>query len=1087
MKKVLLLFAMPMAIVSLVHAQERQVAGTVKGSDGSPVLMATIQIKGTSTGTTTDKQGHFSLTVKDSKAVLIVRSVGFLTREVTVGDNPTLSIVLPVDTKALQEVVVTALGIRQEKKAIGYSAQDVKGDELTRTAPSNPLSALSGKVAGATIITASGTPGAAVRVQLRGATTILGSNQPLFVIDGLPVDNSETNTSSDASGTAGVMQSNRMVDINPDDVENITILKGPAAAALYGSQASNGAIIITTKKGKRSADGRTFNVSYGVTVNFDQVNKLPDRQTKYGQGMYGILARPDFVPDTLFALGFGNAAKSYSYGPAIDTLVFDGDKSYLWDPNGRLVGKSSNPGGKAANVYDPYKFFQTGVGVQHNLAVTGGNANLGYRVSVSHFNQEAIIPQNNFKKTTVAFSTDYKYNDKFNVITSLNYVNSGGSRPQQGSNTSGVMLGLLRTTPTFDNSGGTSGSTDPKAYMLQDNTGNQRSYRGRGGYDNPYWTVNMNPYRDDVQRVFGTVGAIYKPFDWLSITERFGGDYSMDNRKQIYSKNSAGFPSGQIFEDQLSTLVINNDLFATLTKHAGKFDYSLLVGQNVYDLKTKYLHTQGDGFSSNDFQGVTNTSSNSLSVGNTRQRRVAFYGKANVAFSNYLFLELTGRYEGNSTLPTQNQFFFYPAASLGYIFSEGLNLKSNAFTYGKVRLAYSSVGRGLNPYSLQTYYTQAGVADGWTNGVTFPYSGRVGFLTSGTLGNPNLTAEKTNQLEIGTELRFLDNRIGLDYTYYRGKSNNLLNAVTIASSSGYGQVYLNAASMQNQGHEVTLTLEPVKTKNFNWNMAFTYFQNRNKVLKLADGIDRFDFNGFTGIFVSAIVGKQYGSLYGTGYLKDAQGRLVINDKGAPGDGAYGLPIVYDPLQYLGDVNPKWSGSVGNTFTYKGISLYVLFETKQKFDIWNGTWGAMTNFGVSANTLERGTQKVFDGVKGHLDDNGQLVTKGEKNDIKGDINADYYTGVGSGFTVNEPFIQDASWIRLREVSLGYRIDGKKLFKNKRLFDAVTVTAIARNLWLHTKYTGVDPETSLFGTQEAQGFDYFNNPGTKTYGFSLKFDF
>ncbi|NSL90328.1 SusC/RagA family TonB-linked outer membrane protein [Chitinophaga sp. Mgbs1] len=1074
MKKVLLLFAMPMAIVSLAYAQERQVTGTVKGSDGNPVLLATIQIKGTTTGTTTDKQGHFSINVKDGNAVLVIRSVGYLTREIAVGNQSELSVALPIDTKALQEVVVTALGLKQEKKSIGYAAQDVKGDELTRTAPSNPLSALSGKVAGATIITASGTPGAAVRVQLRGATTILGSNQPLFVIDGLPVDNSETNTMSDGSGTAGVLQSNRMVDINPEDVENITILKGPAAAALYGSQASNGAVIITTKKGKRNPDGKSFNVSYSLTGNFDKVSQLPERQNVYAQGRGGNLGYPE-------------NGVAHSYGPRIDQLVFDNSEPYLWDKNGKLVLKSANPNGKPAIAYDPYQFFRTGVGLQHNLAISGGNNALGYRLSVSHFNQNGIIPLTNFKKNTISFSTDYKYNDKFSVNTAMNYINSGGSRPQQGSNLSGIMLGLLRTTPTFDNSNGATDPKDPSAYLLGDNSGDQRSYRGRGIYDNPYWTVNMNPYNDNVQRFFGTVGATYKPFEWLSITERFGGDYSLDNRKQIYSKGSGGNPAGQYFEDQLSTLAINNDLFATFTKKSGKFDYSLLVGQNLYDLSSKYLHTQGDNMSGNDFQGVTNTGSNSLTISNSRQRRVAFYGKANVAFDNNLFLELTGRYEGNSTLPRQNQFFFYPAASLGWVFSEGLNIKNNIFSYGKARIAYSSVGRGLNPYSLQTYYTRTAPGDGWTNGVLFPFNGLVGFSKSGTLGNPNLTAEKTKQFEVGTELRFFDNRVTIDYTYYKGKSIGLLNAVSIAPSSGYGQAYLNAASMTNQGHELTVGVSPIRNKDLEWNITVNYSQNRNKVLELAEGIDRFDFNGFTGIFVSAIVGKQYGSLYGAGYLKDEQGRTVISDEGAPGDPGYGYPIPIAELQYLGDVNPKWSGSVANNFNYKGIVFSFLIETRQGMDMWNGTWGAMTNFGTSANTLDRGTEKVFPGVKGHLDGNGKLVSKGEANNISAKLNEGYYTGIGSGFNVNEPFIQDASWVRLREVSLGYRFDGKMFFKKKPLFKAVTVTAIGRNLWLNTKYTGVDPETSLFGTQEAQGFDYFNNPGTKTYGFSARFEF
>ena len=1074
MKKMLLFFAMLMAVVSMLHAQTRQLSGSVRSTDDNPIPMVTIQIKGTTNGTVTDGKGRFNLQVPEG-AVLVVRSLGYHTREIPVGTSSTLNITLTQDDKSLSEVVVTALGTKENKRKLGFAAQDIKAEDLTRTAPSNPLSALSGKVAGASVISASGTPGAAVRVTMRGPTT-LGDNQPLFVVDGIPMDNSEVNTGSDAGGTAGVTQSNRLVDMNNDDIESITMLKGPAAAAIYGSRASNGVVVITTKKGKRTADGKTFNVAYGITGNFDKVNKLPDRQNKFAQGLEGTYMGPDDPS------GF----RSYSFGPAIDTMVFDGNTNYLWDKNGRLVGKSANPGGKKAIAYDPYDFFVVGKGLQHNLSVSGGNPSLGYRVSVSHLNQGGIIPNSNFKKTTVNFSTDYKFNEKFNMVTSMNYANSGGNRPQQGSNTSGIMLGLLRTTPTFDNSNGGLKFDDPAPYLLGDNSGRQRSYRGTGGYDNPYWTVNMNPYTGNVQRFYGNVTMNYKPFDWLTITERAGADYSTDNRKQIYSKYSATAVSGQYFEDQMTSYTINNDLFATLQKTAKKVTYGVMLGHNVYDYTYKYIHTQGDAFVSNDFQGITNTLSNSLGISNSRQRRVAFYGQANFSYDNYLFVEATGRYESSSTLPVENQWYFFPSANVGFVFTDALKMNSKVLNYGKIRAAYSMVGRALSPYFTTTYYGQTAPGDGWTNGITFPYNGLVGYSKGSVIGNDKLKAEKTSQVELGADLRFFGDRITLDYTFYKGTSKDLLNQVTVANSSGYGSIWLNSATMTNTGHEVTLGVTPVRTKDFNWNMTFNYSQNRNNVVKLADGLDRIDFNGFTGISTSVLVGKQYGTLYGTGYLKDAQGRLVINDEDGSPD--KGLPILQDALQYLGDINPKWIGSFGNTFTYKGISLYLLFETRQKFSMWNGTWGAMTNFGVSANTLDRYTTKVFDGVKGHIDANtGELVTKGEKNDIPGLLDEYYYTGVGSGFLVNEPFVEDASWVRLRELSLSYRLDGKKLFKNKPYFQAVTVSAIGRNLWLHTKYKGVDPETSLFGTQEAQGFDYFNNPGTKTYGFSLRFEF
>ncbi len=387
----------------------------------------------------------------------------------------------------------------------------------------------------------------------------------MFVIDGVPVDNSETLTGNDADGTAGVGEANRLVDLNPDDIESISVLKGPAAAALYGSMASNGVVIITTKTGG-VIGAKKFHISYGITTTFDRVNKLPERQDKYAQGFGG-----DLMVATPSASGF-----SYSYGPAMDTLVYDGNTNYLWDPHGMLEGESLNPNGTKAIVYDPYKFFQTGVGYLHNLAIAGANNDLSYRVSVGLTDQKGIIPLSYFKKVNIGFSTDYKFSSIFDVATSVNYVDSRTNRPQQGSNVNGVMLGLLRTPPSFDNSGGVTDPTDPKAYMLGDNTGRQRSYRGTGGYDNPYWTVNMNPFTDNTNRVFGNITATLKPFTWLSIVERFGGDYYVTDTKQIYSKGSSGTNvTGTVFENSFGNRIMNNDIMATATKKVNNLNLSL--------------------------------------------------------------------------------------------------------------------------------------------------------------------------------------------------------------------------------------------------------------------------------------------------------------------------------------------------------------------------------------------------------------------------------------------------------------------------------------------------------------------------------
>lgn len=1061
----------------LAWSQSKTVTGRVTNANGDPIPYATIKVKESNTGTAADQDGKFSIAAS-TNAVLVVTAAGFSPHEVNIGNQSEVNITLQA-TSNLQEVVVTALGIKREKKALGYAVQDVQAEDLTRTRPSNPLNALAGKVAGATVISSSGLPGGSVRVQLRGATSLLGDNSPLFVMDGVPLDNSENLTDNDGGGTGGVGQGNRLLDINPDDIESISVLKGPTASALYGSAASNGVIIITTKRGG-SAGGKRFNISYGITTTFDRVSKLPERQNKYAQGISQSYLGPNA----------SSGLRSYSYGPEISSLVYDGNSNYLWDPNGALVEKSSNPGGKAAQVYDPYKFFTTGTGMIHSLAVSGGNNDLTYRVSAGLTNQDGIIPLSYLKKLNLGFVTDYKFSSIFNVSTTVNFANSRTNRPQQGSNVNGIMLGLLRTPPTFDNSGGVSDPTDPLAFMLDDNTGRQRSYRGTGGYDNPYWTINMNPYTDNTNRVFGNIAATLNPLPWLSITNRFGGDYYVTDLKQIYSKGSSGANvTGLVFEYSLSNLIVNNDLFATATKKFDAFDLSLMVGQNIYNNYYKGFALIGNGINFNEYQGISNTQSQTLSVEDYRHRRTAYYARFNAGFNNYLFLDITGRQEQSSTLPTANRSFFYPSASLGFVFSEALKMNTGMLSFGKLRVSYAKVGKDLSPYRLQTYYSQPLPSDGWTDGVSFPFNGLTGYVKSNTIGNPTLKAEQTTSLEFGADIRLFQNRLSFDYTYYSSKSKDLLNSVSIAKSSGFGNVYLNAASMENKGHELTVSATPVKSESVDWTITVNYNSFKNKVTRLAEGIDRFDFNGFSGIFVSALVGQPYGVIYGTGYERDKEGRLVINDDGTPGDGAYGMPIVANDLKYIGNTNPKWTGGISNNISWKGLNFYFLFETRQKYDIWNGTWGAMTNFGTSKNTENRYTNTVFEGVEGHMDDEGKLVSSGKANAISVELNEDYYTGVGSGFTVNEPFVQDATWVRLREISLGYKLKSGSFFKNtsKAWFSAATFSVSGRNLWLKTDYEGVDPETSLFGSQAAQGFDYFNNPGSKSFAFSVKLDF
>lgn len=1080
---VLLLFL----LVQTAMAQTRVITGAVSDSkSGEKLPGVNVVVKGTTIGTVTAADGSYNLVLPKDATAIQFKMVGMRTKEVVLGAENVVNVTLDEDVLGLDEVVVSALGIKREKKALGYSVQDVKSDYLTQAQAPNALSGLSGKVAGVQITQSAGSPGAAAYIQIRGATSITGNNQPLFVVDGVPIDNS-WNPSYDADEFAdlgSVPQSNRALDINPEDIESISVLKGPAAAALYGINASNGVVIITTKKG--SGVGKTskrLNISYNTAVTWEKVNKLPEMQKKYSQGISGNYLAPSST----------SGLRVYSWGADISTLKYM-DSTYAYDKNGYIVPGTDPRGVREVTPYDAGDFFQTGVSYNNTVNLSGATEASSYRISLANLKSGGIIPLTDWNRTTLGLNFEQKLASNLTGGVTATYVNSGGTRPQQGSNVNGVMLGLLRTPPTFDNSNGVTDPTDKSAYELAN--GRQRNYRGGVGYDNPYWTVNKNKYKDEVNRLYGNFYFNYSPTNWLTLTSRTGTDHHTEYRKQVYSLYSSGqYGVGQVYEAGTDYTHFYQDITATATKDINEdLNLSVLLGNNIYSEKSRTLFLRGDGMNFPGFFNINNTQNVSLTSSEYMLRRVAIFGQARLAYKSYLFLDVTARNERSSTLPTANNSFTYPAVSLGFVFSDLLDLNNNKwFQYGKVRASYASVGKDADPYSLVTYYDKASAADGWTNGITFPFNGRSGYTLSFLAGNPNLKPENTSTIEFGTELKFLNNRLTIDYTYYSSKSKNLILPVSIAPSTGFSSYYTNAGEMENKGHELQIIGTPIKTKDFNWDIALNWSRNRNKVIQLAEGLDQLLLGGFTGGSVRAIPGLPYRTLYGGLYLRDDNGNIVINDD--PND-EIGYPVA-DPIPgVMGDVNPKWIGSLANNFSFKGINLGILFETRQGNQIWNGTWGAMTNFGTSANTLNRGEEIVFTGVKGHLDANGNLVHydansnevagPGATNDKKALLDENWYTTNGGGFgNITEQFVEDGSFVKLRELSLGYSIDNKVL--KSKVISGASIALIGRNIWLKTEYKGVDPETSLAGASNAQGMDYFNGPGTKSWGVNLKLNF
>lgn len=1076
------------------EAQSRIISGTISdGSSKKPLAGVSITVKGTNVTARSGDDGNYAIVAPTGATKLVFSMLGKLTQELDIPADNVLNVTMEEDAQNLNEVVVTAVGIKREKKSLGYAVQEVKGDAITKANNGNTLGALSGKVAGVQVTGTSGTPGAATFIKVRGSNSFTGSNQPLIVVDGMPIDNSSSSVGDpddgDNNALKSVNASNRGIDINPDDIENITVLKGAAAAALYGSNGANGVILITTKTG--SASKGMMSVSVNSSVTFDEVNKLPELQNKYLQGRNGKYAAPLSWDDpTHFR---------ESWGPLGDTMFYNGDNSYPWNKQGYLVGKSDPTAKTQFSPFNNVKsFFKRGVTWNNNVSLATGNDKTTYRLSFGNLDQSGIIPNSHFTRNSFNINIESKVSDKFTTGAVVNYSNSKGKFVQQGSNLSGIMLGLMRTPINFDNSNGATDPTDPSAYLFAD--GQQRTFRGFGIYDNPYYTINENQYSSNTNRIYGNIFGIYKAKSWLTITNRLGTDLYTTNSQQNYGKVAAelsGVAEGRIAMRSENYIHVNNDLMISMTKSLSKdLDMEVLIGNNIFTNTYMENYMRGDNLIVAGWYNISNTKNFTIKqVENSVFRRVSEYVQGKFNYKNYLYVDLTGRLEqASSYLPYGIGSNFYPSANLGYIFTDALKIKNQKLNYGKLRLSAAKVGKNPAAQSTSMLFVPTSVADGWTTGWTSPVNG-VPIFEASNLRNPKLKPEITSSLEGGFELHFFKSRVKLDYTFYQTVSKNLLMSVPVAPSSGYQRYYTNAGQMSNWGQEVQLVGQVIRHKDFSWDVMVNFAMNRNKVTQLADGVDFLVLNGFEGSQVGVKLNQPYGIFYGQGYVRDEQGRVVINDdKTDPG---YGSPILSNTQVALGNVNPKWIGGVLNQFTYKGISFSFLFDTRQGGVIWNGTRGALATFGVAKETENRdNATKVFEGVYGHVGsdnkvyhydaNNSEVSGSGGANSTSVKLDESYYRrGMGSGFNVNEPYMENASWVKLREVNLSYRVPSKYMKKFK--LQGATVGIIGRNLFLYTKYTGVDPETSLTGASNAQGIDYFNNPGTRSYGFNVKLNF
>jgi TonB-linked SusC/RagA family outer membrane protein len=990
-------------------------------------------------GSTTDLDGVFRFEAAADADVLVASYIGYKTLETPINGQTSFDLQLLPETALLDEVIVTSFGVKKEKKTLGYAAEDIGGDALVESRETNLIASLTGKVAGVDITSTSGNPGASANIVIRGRTSLSGNNDPLIVVDGVPIDNSYL-------GSNFTDQSNRAIDVNPNDIESITVLKGTAATALYGMRAGNGALIITTKKGK--ADGNTrINLSSSLT--FDQVNKLPERQQTFAQGIGGSYIDPI-------------SGSPSSWGPNIDSLRYADDPNYTYSAAGRIVGQSSPLATNRA--VEPFEntrdFFQTGITSNSNLSVTGGNEQANYLLNIGYHNQTGVVPNSTFERTNVKVGGSVKPYEKLKFSAYATYSLSGGNRQQRGSNLSGVMLGLLRTPPTFDITNGVEDPVDnPDAWQLKD--GSQRKYNP--SYDNPYWSINKNLVKDKVDRIIGYGQIDYTIHPLVSLTYRLGLDHYFEERKSYWDGESGEFRSinGLVINDLISYTGLNSDLLLNFNYRAeNTFSVDFLLGHSYLYNRFYNAIEEGENFVIPGFYDISNAQVLIVDDFLDREKTIGAFGELKLGYGDYLYLSLTGRNDWSSTLPPGQWSFFYPSASLSYIFTEQLGLSTNkVFNYGKLRVSYGeSSNAAPSPYLLNIPFSSVG-----------QIQGRTSFLRSTSIGNTDLRPERNTSFEAGLELRFFNNRIGLDATYYQKLSRDQILPIPVAFSSGFTTLIGNAGEVENKGVEVLLNLSPVRKEQLNWDIDINFASNRNTVLELFEGIPFLPLpgSGLTSTQNVVISGQPYGVIFGTRWLRDDSGNILIDDNG--------YPIVDSERGIVGDPNPEWRMGIRNSLSWKNWSLSFLFDIRRGGDLFNGTRGVMRNLGIHADTESREEEVIIEGVR---------QSDGQVNDVPIRLDENYYSRYPFA-GVSEAVVEDASFVRLRDLTLRFNLPS--VWLDASFFSGGSIAFTGRNLLLFTDYSGIDPETNLSGASNSFGRDYFNAPNTRSFGVSFNFDF
>lgn len=1029
-----------------------KVQGRVVDDDGQPIPGAAVVVDGVTGGTVTDIDGNYVIMVPSRESVINVSFIGMKDKREVVGRRTTVDVLMTADNEELDEVVVTALGISRERKALGYAITEVAGDEMlkSRGGLNNPVNALQGKVAGLQISSGTGSMGGSSKLLIRGNNSISGNNQPLFVIDGVPIEGGDYNSTDTQRGAGGYDYGNLVADINPDDIETMTVLKGASATALYGSRASNGVVLITTKKGRIQPG---YGVTLSTTVGFEKVNKLPKLQRLYGGGV-GDFSEVEINGKTYL---YPDMATDESWGPK-----YEGQQVLTWYDLAKWEagGKQGDPTTSEwkAPEHDIEDFFETGVSLTNTVSVENATSRVASRVAFTNTTLTGYMPGSKMTKNVVnasikATSPSRLLTTEANV-TFLNQKAKG--RPETGYGDNNVMEKFVQW-------GHRELDMDQLKDLWQFPDGTQATWN-RTAYDdptpaysnNPYWSRYMNYEEDSRNRVFGNIGAAWQ-WRWLKLQYKASLDFFADRQEERSAVGSQELSSYS--ETRRQKYELNHEFLASFSNQFGEdWNVNLNVGANI--MHSNYSNLVGasvGGLSIAGFYNLKNSLSSAAATNRTQKKSInSIFGSFSVGFKNMIFLDGTLRNDKSSTLPSSNNSYTYPSLTASWIFSELIG--KPWLTYGKVRAGVAKVGNDTDPYSIATTYTQYTNIDSSTPGYRLP----------NTLNNPDLKPESTKSFEVGLEMSFLADRVGFDVTYYKSTTTDQIIPLSVSGTTGYIYKVVNSGEMENKGFELALHGTPVKTSLFQWDMGVTLASNKNKVVELIDGVDYYRITSAPfKVEVGAKKGDPYGVIMGTNYVYDDKGNKVVGD-----DGLY---LATDGNENLGSIFPDFTGGFSNSFKLWRFDASVLFDFS-KGGHWFSTshmWGMYS--GMLEETAENGIREngiVLSGVK----------EDGSVNDIRVG-GQEYCESIYSGPAAQNVFKSD--YVKLREVTLGYNFP----FKPKENFiHSLRLSAYGRNLHTwgpDTKHW--DPESSVTSSGNVQGIEGAALPGLANFGFSVTMKF